>query len=72
MSFELRRLDTGALVHRYATEGAALSFVRDVIRVAGREEAACFVLEEREPLGGARFIADRAALVQRALEDRAE
>jgi hypothetical protein len=44
--FLLRRRDTGGLVHRYATEGAALSFVRDVLRVAGREQAAGFVLEQ--------------------------
>ena len=30
--FELHRRDIGGLVHAYATEGAALAFVRDVIR----------------------------------------
>jgi hypothetical protein len=64
--FELRRSDTGGLVRRYATEGAALAFVRDVIRVAGREPAAGFVLEERDERNQTRFIAVGPELVQRA------
>jgi hypothetical protein len=36
--FELRRRDTGSLVHAYATEGAALAFVRDVIFIGGRDQ----------------------------------
>ncbi len=70
--FELRRLDSGTLVHSYVTEAAALAFVRDVIRVAGRDQAAGFALEERGERGAARTLASGAALVQRALEDRAE
>jgi hypothetical protein len=50
--FELRRLDTGGLVHRYETEGAALAFVRDVVRVGGHERAACFALVEQDSEGG--------------------
>ena len=48
--FELRRRDTGSLVHAYATEGAALAFVRDVIFIGGRDQAACFALEVRDEL----------------------
>jgi hypothetical protein len=70
--FELRRLDTGGLVHQYATEGAALAFLRDVVRVAGREQAACFALDQRDEQGQVRTLVEGAALVRRALEDRAE
>jgi hypothetical protein len=70
--FELRRRDTGGLVHAYATEGAALAFVRDVIFIGGRDQAACFALEVRDELGQTRRLAEGVALVQRALEDLAE
>lgn len=70
--FELRRRDTGNLVHAYATEGAALAFVRDVVRIGGREQAASFVLDQRDERGQLRRLADGVALVRRALEDRAE
>lgn len=70
--FELRRRDTGTLVHQYAMEGAALAFVRDVVRIGGREQAACFALDERDERGQTRRLADGVALVQRAVEDRAE
>ena len=72
MVFELRRADTGSLIHRYTTEGAALAFVRDVIRIGGRQEAAGFALDERNEQGQTRTLAEGDALVQRALEDRAE
>jgi hypothetical protein len=49
--FELRRRDTGGLVHAYAS---------------------CFALEVRDELGHPRTLAEGLALVQRALEDRAE
>jgi hypothetical protein len=71
MVFDLRRLETGGLVHRYATESAALAFIRDVVRIEGREQAACFVLEEQDAGGSTRAIAEGADLVRRALEDRA-
>ena len=71
MVFELRRLEAG-LVHVYATEAAALAFVRDVVRIGGRDQAACFSLDERDERGQTRRLADGAALVRRALEDRAE
>jgi hypothetical protein len=70
--FVLRRRDTGGVVHEYASEGAALGFVRDVLRVGGREQAAGFVLDERDEGGQARTVAEGAELVRRALEDRAE
>ena len=70
--FELRRLDTGGLIHQYATEGAALAFLRDVIRVAGREQAACFALGQQDERRQVRTVVQGAALVRRALEDRAE
>ena len=70
--FDLRRLDGGGLVHRYPTEGSALAFVRDVVRIAGHEQAACFLLEEQDAEGKAHTIAQGADLVRRALEDRAQ
>jgi hypothetical protein len=70
--FELRRLETGGLVRRYDTEAAALAFVRDVVRIGGRERAASFILNETEQAGLIRTIAEGSALVRRALEDRAE
>ena len=72
MVFALRHLDSGKLIHQYRTEGAALAFVRDVIRVGGRERAARFSLEERDMNGETHTLATGASLVQRALEDRAE
>ena len=71
MAFELRRLDTGGLVHRYDSEGAALAFIRDVIRVTGREQAATFALYEQHSEGREQPIAEGADLVWRALQDRA-
>ena len=71
MTFDLRRLETGGLVYRYETEGAALAFVRDVVRIRGHEQAACFALEEQDTEGNARAIAKGADLVRRAVQDRA-
>ncbi len=68
--FELRRLDTGGLVHGYDTEGTALAFVRDVVRVAGHEQAACFALYEEDSEGREQPIAEGSDLVWRALQDR--
>jgi hypothetical protein len=61
--FELRR-DTGGLVHAYATAGAALAFVRVVIRIGGREQAG-FVLDERDERAQIRRLAEGVALVRR-------
>ena len=70
--FELRRRGTGRLIHVYATEGAALAFVRDVIRIGGRDQAASFTLDQQDEQGQTRTLAEGLGLVQRALEDRAE
>jgi hypothetical protein len=71
MVFDLRRLETGDLIHRYATEGAALPFVRDVVRIGGHEQAARFALEEQDPEGNTHAVDGGADLVRRALQDRA-
>lgn len=72
VAFELRQLDNGKLVHVYVSEGAALAFLRDVLRVGGREQAAGFTLEQRDDQGGNHVVASGPALLQRAIEDRAE
>jgi hypothetical protein len=71
VAFELRHLATGNLIHRYPTEGAALAFVRDVVRVGGRAAAEQFALDQRDEHEQTRTLAAGAALVRRALEDRA-
>ena len=71
VGFELRRLHTGALVHHYATEGAALAFVRDVPRIAGHEQAATFALFEQDAEGKVQTLAEGVDLVRRAVQDRA-
>jgi hypothetical protein len=70
--FELRNQDSGKLIYRYATEGAALALVRDVVRIGGRDRAAAFTLTECDANGAEVVLASGPALVQRALEDRAE
>ena len=72
MAFELRHLESGTLVYSYISEGAALAFLRDVIRIGGRDRAAGFTLVECDEGGDKRTVASGAALVRRALEDRAE
>jgi hypothetical protein len=69
--FELRRLDTGGLVYRYSTEGAALAFVRDVVRIGGHDQAACFALDEADAVGKTERIAEGPELVRRAVQDKA-
>ena len=71
MMFDLRRLETGGLVYRYETERAALAFVRDVVRIGGHEQAACFALEEVDAEANTHAIAKGADLVRRALQDGA-
>jgi hypothetical protein len=70
--FELRHQDSAKLIRDYRTEGAALAFIRDVVRVGGRVQAAQFILEERREDGQVRTVATGDSLVRRALEDRAE
>lgn len=69
--FQLHRSDTGALVHRYPTEGAALAFIREVIRIGGHNHAACFALDERESEGKLQRVAEGVELIRRALQDLA-
>ena len=71
MIFALRRVETGGLVSRYETEGAALAFIRDVVRIGGHERAASFALEEQDAEGNTHTIAKGADLVRRAVQDRA-
>ncbi len=66
--FHLRRR-TGERIHTYQTEGAALVFVRDVIRVNGHQAAAQFALDSEDEQGQTRVIAEGMALVRRALQD---
>ena len=58
-------------MHQYDTERAALAFVRDVVRVAGHEQAASFALYEHDSQGREQPITEGADLVWRALQDRA-
>jgi len=71
MIFDLRRLETGGLVHRYETESAALAFVRDVVRIGGHEQAASFALEDQDAEGNTHTIAKGTDPVRRAVQDRA-
>jgi len=70
--YHLRHLDTGAVVRAYEKEGAALAFLRDVIRLGSRDAASRFVLTVEDEHGVARTIAEGAALMERALQDQAE
>jgi hypothetical protein len=70
--YQLRHLDTGAVVRNYEKEGAALAFLRDVIRVGSRDAGSRFVLLHEDEHGGIRTIAQGEALMRRALEDQAE
>ena len=70
--FELWHESSGRLVRGYPTEGAALAFLRDVVRVGGRQQAAEFRLEQREENGETHTLASGEGLVQRSLEDRAD
>ncbi len=69
--YRLQYRDTGALVRAYETEGAALAFVRDVVRFGGREEAGRFALVEEDAAGQITVVAEDEDLVIRALQDRA-
>jgi hypothetical protein len=72
VAYQLRHLDTGALVRTYDKEGAALAFMRDVIRLGSRGAASRFALTYEDEHGDVRAIAEGDALITRALEDRAE
>jgi hypothetical protein len=70
--YQLRHLDTGAVVRTYEKEGAALAFLRDVVRYGSRNAASRFLLTQDDEHGGASVIADGEALIRRALEDQAD
>src|SRR5689334_13721805 len=44
MTYALRYLDTAALVRNYEKDGAALAFLRDVVRLGSRDAASRFLL----------------------------
>jgi hypothetical protein len=58
------------LIRAYAHEGAALGFVRDVIRLRGHQDAAQFELRTLHPGAQTIVLAEGEQLVKRALEDR--
>jgi hypothetical protein len=68
-SVELRYIATRRLIRRYTREGAALAFVRDVVRLGSREQAARFELVVVDESSGQVRVTEGAALVKRALED---
>jgi len=70
--FQLRHVDTGAVVRTYEKESAALAFLRDVVRLGSREAASRFALTHEDEHGAARTVAEGQALVTRALDDQAE
>ncbi len=72
MTYELRYLDTAALVRTYDKEGAALAFLRDVVRLGSRDAASRFVLSHEDEHGDTRVVAEGEALVRRALADQTE
>lgn len=70
VAFELRHLLSGAVIRVYASEGPALAFVRDVVRIRGHYDAARFALTYTNEHNVVRRIAEAEVLVTRALEDR--
>jgi hypothetical protein len=70
--YQLRHLRTGRLIHSYATESAALAFIRDVVRFGNREQAGQFALDHEDDHGRSTRLAEGDQLVKRALEDRAK
>jgi hypothetical protein len=69
-TFELRQIPTRLLIRAYTRESAALAFVRDVVRLAGREEASQFELLVADRGSVVMHIAGGVELAERALEDR--
>lgn len=68
--FEVTHAHTGKLIWTYTSEGAALGFVRDVVRLRSHHDAAQFQLRMVIGATGTTTIADGEELVRRALEDR--
>jgi enoyl-CoA hydratase/carnithine racemase len=70
IAFQLSHVETGKLIRTYAREAAALGFVRDVVRLRGRLEAAQFELRALHTDAPTTTVAEADQLVKRALEDR--
>jgi len=68
--FQLAHKLTGRLIHTYAREGAALAFVRDIVRLRSRQDAAQFRLRVVPRDAPPATVAEGDQLVQMALEDR--
>jgi hypothetical protein len=62
MTYALRHLDTAALVRNYEKEGAALAFLRDVVRLGSRDAASRFVLSQEDEHGNTRVVAEGEGL----------
>jgi hypothetical protein len=71
MTFQLQHLATGELIWVYDRESAALAFIRDVVRFGSHQQATQFALSVVDERGDRYIVAEGAALVTRALEDRA-
>jgi hypothetical protein len=69
-SYELWNTRTGNLVGAFETEDAALAAVRQALEAYGPEYAERLLLGREGRNGRSRKIADRAALVERALAVR--
>ncbi len=70
LQLQLAIAETGQVVRTYAREAAALAFIRDVVFLRGRQDAAQFTLRTIDVDNRIRTLAEGDALVQRAVEDR--
>ena len=70
VAYRLIYTPTWQLVRSYAGEAAALGFVRDVVRLGGRQAAAQFALQMAGDGGEPTMVAAGEELMRRALEDR--
>ena len=68
--FQLAHAQTGRLIWTYAREGAALGFVRDVVRLRSHRDAAQFELRMVDEGSRTTTLARGEQLVRLALEDR--
>jgi len=68
--FQLADTMTERLIHTYTRESAALAFVRDIVRLRSRQDAAHFRLRAVPRGALPETVAEGEQLVQRALEDR--
>jgi hypothetical protein len=70
VSFQLAHAQTGRLIWTYSREGAALGFVRDVVRLRSHRDAAQFELRMIDHGARTTTLARGEQLVRLALEDR--